>query len=372
MSKAKRVFCAAIAAVMLLVCATGCSAPKLYLGGTPDVAATINGVEMSTGEYLAYLYTTFTDLYYNQGLYQYDNAEAYGYDIWTQTYPYGEGDAAQQLELADYMIAATKDNIIRQTVLEAMLKENGLTWDAKEQEEVEKELKEQLTPDAFLELGISNEHFAKVYRATGLNDSSLFYGLYREGGKRAMSEADRRAYFDKNYLSFKIINVPMMSSDNQEYTEEEQKKVLNDLDKYLQNYNKDGNFEAVVDAYNKANAADGQEITASTDKDNRYNYDATQLGDDELVKAIRSVEVGKAKVVTYKSGGTNLTAALILRLDINKPANLFADETDNIIRGAKYEEFNKEVQEAMKKVTAEFDSSAIDKCDPKNFLTVAE
>ncbi len=368
MSKAKQVFCAVMAAVMLLVCATGCSSPKLFIGGTPDVAATINGEELTTGEYLAYLYTTFSDLYYNQGLYQY---EGYGYDIWDQTYTYGEGDDAQQLKLDEYMIATTKDGIIRQAALKAMLQENGLTWDAEKEKEIDEEIAKNLVADGYLSLGINDEHFKKVYKDTALNETSLFYGLYGEKGKEPMSEADRRAYFDENYISFKMINVSMVDSNGNEYSEDQQKQVLDDLDKYLQNYNKSGNFEAVVDAYNKANAVDGQEITATTDKDNRQDYDATQLSDAEMVKAIRDVEVGKAKVVTYKSGGSTLTAALILRLDIQKPSTLFMEKTDDIIYGAKYETFDKAVKEAMKKVEADFSSSAVNKCDPKNFLQTA-
>ncbi len=368
MSKAKRVFCALMAAVMLLVCATGCSAPKLFIGGTPDVAATINGEELTTGEYLAYLYTTFSDLYYNQGLYQY---EGYDYDIWGETYTYGEGDDAQQLKLDEYMIATTKDGIIRQAALKSMLKENGLSWDAEKEKEVDKEIAENLTKDGYLSLGINDEHFKKVYKETALNETSLFYGLYGEKGKEAMSEADRRAYFNEHYISFKMIQVSMVDSNGNDYSEEQQKKVLDNLNKYLQDYNKSGNFEAVVDAYNKANATDGQEITASTDEDNRQDYDATQLSDAEMVKAIRGVEVGKAKVVTYKADGSTLTAALVLRLDIQKPATLFTEKTDDIIYGAKYETFNKTVQEAMKKVEVDFSSSAVNKCDPKNFVQTA-
>ena len=369
MSKAKRVFCAAVAAVMLLVGVTGCSAPKLFLGGTPDNAATVGDVTITTGEYLAYLYTTFSDLYYNQGLYQY---ESYGYDIWSQTYTYGEGDEAEEVDLAEYIIRTTKDGIVRQVAVDGLLKKYGLSWIEEDVKEVDEELKESLTPGMYLPLGINDEHFTKVYKATSLSESSLFYGLYGEGGEREMPLKDRRAYFDENYLSFKMISVQMVDSEGKEFDETQQKKTISDLDKYLQNYNSTGNFEKVVDAYNKANASEGQELKASTDEDNRMNYDATQLGDDDLVKAIRSVEVGKAKVVTYKAGGSTLTAALVLRLDPNNPESLFTNETKNIIYGSKFKAFNEEVEKAADALEADFSSSVVNKCDPKNFVQTAD
>ena len=80
------------------------------------------------------------------------------------------------------------------------------------------------------------------------------------------------------------------------------------------------------------------------------------------------MDVGKAKVVTYKANGSTATAALILRLDINEPASLFTDETKNILYSLKYEEFDKEVDEAVAKITYKFRSSVVRKCDPKDFV----
>ena len=47
---------------------------------------------------------------------------------------------------------------------------------------------------------------------------------------------------------------------------------------------------------------EGDEVKATTDEDNRVNSDATEM-DEALVKAIRSVEVGKAKIVEYGGEG---------------------------------------------------------------------
>ena len=55
----KRMLAVACALVMLVLCCTGCSTPKN--------AMTIDGYEVSTGEYLANLYNMFYQAYYNSG-----------------------------------------------------------------------------------------------------------------------------------------------------------------------------------------------------------------------------------------------------------------------------------------------------------------
>ena len=57
MNHKKRLVCVVLA---LALCGafllTGCSAPRLTIGGTAKTAATIGDTTLSTGEYLAYLY----------------------------------------------------------------------------------------------------------------------------------------------------------------------------------------------------------------------------------------------------------------------------------------------------------------------------
>lgn len=360
----KRALCVMMAVLLVALSVTGCSAPKLTIGGTPDTAAKVGDVTISTGEYLAYLYESFYNLYYSQGLYQY---EQYGTDVWTQKFPYGEGDDAEELELADYIRRMAQDSILRQIAIQQLLDENELTWDAEEEKAIDEDLEKNLTADAYLPIGVSNENYIKMYKTTSLGESSLFYGLYGEGGKKEMGKDDRRAYYDKNMLSYKMMSKEMLDSNGAELKEADQKEITTLLDGYLDLYKRTGSFEKVVDEANAKAAAEGEEITPSTDKDNRRNNDATQM-DEELVKVIRDIPVGQAKVVTYKAGGSTLTAALILRLDINEPATLFDEMTEQIIYGAKFEEFDKEVQKRVDTLHAEWDKKVMKKCDPRNFL----
>lgn len=359
-----RTLCTVLAAVMLLsTMLAGCSAPKLMIGGTPDVAGTVGDREIPTGEYLAYLYNTFYDMFYNQGLYQY---LSYGYDVWGQEYTYGTGDAAKKVNLSEYITLSAQDTMVRQEALIRLMKKYNLSWIKDEEKKANEAIKD-MRKDAYLTFGISDENYLKAYRNLALNERSLFFGLYGKGGEREVKEADLRKYFTENYLSFKIISMPLTDSNGKELDAAGKKKITDKLNGYLEKYNKDKNFEAIVDANRKENAGKDEKIEPSKDKDNRVNEDAKNL-DEALAKAIRTVDVGKAKVVEYKANGSTPTAALVLRLDINTPKELFTDSTENILNALKYEEFDKEVKEAAKAVNAEFKKSVVKKCKPENFL----
>lgn len=379
MKNIARMLCAVLAIAMLL---TGCTMPKINLPGTPDVAVTYGDQTISTGEYLAYLYMNFENVYYNYGLSSY---ASYGIDPWTSEYakiPYDQADGTTvQLDLETYVIRATEDAIKRNFVVEKIMKDNGLSVLEEELKTAEKNLAD-MPENYFLPLGISDASYATAYKNLNLNEYSTFMGLYGKNGPKAVADADVRKYFDTNYLSYKIITASLTKEEKQSdgtsktvpMTATEKDAELKKLQGYLATCNEKG-FEAAMDAYNKANATDkNAEIPASKDEDNRQNVDATNL-DEALAKAIRSVEVGKAKIVEY--GGTeatdgkeatpNTTAALIMRLDINKPETLYADSLENILYSLKGEEFEKQVKDAMAALTVTFNEDVQKKCSPKKF-----
>ncbi len=373
-----RILCAVLAVAMLM---TGCAMPKIVLPGTPDVAATYgDGTTISTGEYLAYLYLNFEQVYS-----QYASYASYGIDPWTSEYcriPYDTADGETvNLDLETYIVRAAEDSIKNNIVIEQMMKDNNISLIEDEAKEIDEEIAK-MPEGAYLPVGVSNENFGKAYKNLMLNQRSAFFGMYGEGGPKAVAEADIRKYFDTNYLSYKMISVSLTKSEKQAdgsektvpMTDAEKAAELKKLNEYLTTCNEKG-FEAAMDAYNKANASEGTEVKATTDEENRINDDATVM-DEQLVKAIRSVEVGTAKVVEY--GGTeatddkeatpNTTAALIMRLDINKPDTLYADSKENILISLKSEEFEKAVKDAVATLTITFDEKVQKKCSPKDFV----
>lgn len=365
MKNMKRIISLVLAGVMLLTVLAGCSMPKLVLGGTPKTVGKIDGKEVATGEYLAYMYTSFMDVYFSQGLYQYAQ---YGLDAWGQELTYGEGDTAQKVSVEEYIRLTTRDDMVLQAAMRQMMAKYNITWDEEELKKLEESFAS-ADEQEFLSMGISKEHLLNAYKNISLNEPALLNGLYGKGGAREISETDLKKYFDDNYLSYKIISVSLTDDAGKELSAEKKKEQTDLLNGYLADYNKDKNFEAVVDKYNKYVADKNkstEKVEPSKDEDNRRNADATDM-DEYLVKEIRKLEVGKAAVVEYKSGGSTPTAALILRLDPNGDKDLFKDSTEAIIRKLKGEELQKEVTDLAATIVVDLKSSAVKKCDPKKF-----
>lgn len=373
MKRTIRILSAVLALTLAMsVMLTGCDLWKPTLPGVGDVAATYgDGQEISTGEYLAYLYMNFSNVY--QSYYYY---EQYGMDPWEQTVPYDtdevdeEGNTVtENLLLEDYIIQITKDTIKQQIVLDKILKDEGLSWIEEEQQDIEAELAE-VEENAYLSLGINDEHFASVYKKIMLNQRGAFFGRYGEGGTQEIAETELKEYFEENYLSYKIITVPLTTTNDEGTTEnmsdDEKAAELKTLNGYLDICNDKG-FEKAMDQYNKDNAEDDEEVEATEDEDNRQNVDATEM-DEYLVEAIRSVKVGETKVVEYEASGSTPTAALIQRLDINDPETLYEDSIENIIIALKADGFTEEVEAAVKELTITFNDKIVKECKPTDFL----
>lgn len=365
MKNGKRILSLVLAGVMMLTVLAGCSMPKIILGGTPTTVGTVDGKEVPTGEYLAYMYTSFMDVFFSQGLYQYAQ---YGLDAWGQELTYGEGDTAQKVSVAEYIRLATRDDMLTQAAMRQLMAKYEITWDEEELKKLEESFAT-ADEEEFLSMGISKEHLLNAYKNISLNQSALMNGLYGKGGEREIAEKDLKKYFDDNYLSYKIISISLTNSEGKEL-EAKDKKVHTDLlNSYLADYNKDKNFESVVDKYNKYKAEQDkstEKVEASKDEDNRRNADATNM-DEYLVKEIRKLEVGEASVIEYKAGGSTPTAALILRLDPNSDKDLYAESNEAIINKLKGEELEKEVADLAAKVQIDLKKNAVKKCDPQKF-----
>ena len=409
MLKLKRALCAVLTAVLVMgtLLASGCSTPKY--------AVTLDGQQYETGEYLAYLYLAYSQVMQQAQYYLYMQSMQGGStvkDVWDLELPYGEEEDAPTLKLEAYIKQLAKDMMIRQRALENKLTENGISPSQEDIDEVNTQLN-QYGADDLLKLGISKEHFAAAYRAVQLNDNALFYGLYDgETNPEApfmMPEEEIRKYFTDNYLSYKVIEIPLTDDDGKELSDEEKQKVYDRLDGYLEIYNETGDFDKAIEKYNedekaadKDDDADGDDATTTTttteapttttttaadgDEDaddsgddeeevkdpNRKDIDAKTYTDEDFVKAVQSVNVNEAKRVEYKKSATKLTAALILRLDPEEGEgreDFYKENRESIISKEKsdaYDELMDPVIEELGKTWTP-DDSAIKKCSPKNF-----
>lgn len=409
---AKRV----LALALCVVLAVG----GLLLGGcsTPDVALTVDNVTYEMGDYLAYLYASYYNIYYNRYLYYY---EQMGTDVMSQTFTYKE----ETLKLEDYLKRVTVDTMVRQKAVSDLLEKYGLSVSEDKVKELEKNFEgmtdnsklDPMTGKSAIDMGFTLKRYIKASETYSLNENALFYGLYDKGGERAVADDKIRSYFDDNYLSYKIIEVTMQDDNKADLDEAGQKKITDNLNKYLEQYQKSGDFDAVIAQYTKDNdtstttttggtasstaasttasttTATTEDTTAATTKattaddtsnsdksddsskseeetdDNRHNTTVDDAGDEDFTNALKKVKIGEAQVITYKKGSTTLTAALVLRMDPEKGigAYKFEDERENVIYGIAFEEFNKEVEEVIAKLDVKENKRAIRMATIKDF-----
>ncbi|MBQ6830495.1 MAG: hypothetical protein IJO59_05160 [Clostridia bacterium] len=353
-----------VSAVMVALLLVGC----LLMGGcsTPEIAMVVGGKTYTTADYLAYVYSVLStdDTVYNYLYYL-------GSDALKEKIEVGEEDDKEEITIKEYILREAQESMIRQAAVSNKLAEYNLEWDKEKLADAEKELKE-LETDAFLPLGFNNQRYIEMYKALNLNETSLFYGLYDEGGERAVPEADIRKYFDDNYASFKIIEISLMNKDESEMKEAEVKKIEARLQKYLDAFNateKNGaDFDktayalylkdeeeakkastttkagattttkatttTTTTASTTASSADTTTSTTAANKEDnktdsttstetvqaaqRYDMFKDDFSDEDLFKAIRDIEMGSAAIKTYKKGGTDKTMALIFRMDPEK------------------------------------------------------
>ncbi len=356
MKLCKKLLALAVAAVMLLSFAA--------CGSTPKIAMTVDGKEYPTGEYLAYMVEAFQQVYVNGGLYYYEQQNV---DVWAQEYTYGE----KKVTLEEYIKKMTVDTIIRQKALENMMAQAGVTPTEDSTKNVQ-EMVKNASESALLSYGVSLQSYEAMCMAYYRNELSLFLSRYDKNGTTPVAETEIRKYFDDNYLSYKAITVKLTDDKDKELSADEQKKITDKLQTYLDMYNKGTDFNKVIAQYNYDNStASDKKLETLTDKDTRQNLEVQSADDEDFTDAIKSVKEGEAKLVTYKANGTALTAAIILRLDPEVGEGYetsFEDNRQNILLSLKFEEFNKEVDEVANKLTYSVDERAYKMCSPKEFV----
>lgn len=367
-------------AVVLLIgvlLASGCSTPK--------IAATVDGTTYTTGEYLAYLYNSFYQVYVNQGLYYYDLYGGTSYDVWNETYTYDD----QELDLSNYIVALTQDSMRRQVAVQRLMSEFGITISDEDAAAADTYL-QSMSADAYLDYGFSNESYGRMYREYNYNESTLFYTLYGEGGQREVPADEIRTYFDDNYVSYKAITVELLDDDGNQMSDEAAAAVTDELTTWLETFEKSKDFDAVISGYNASHATEedtdtdtdtdsDSEETTETETDNRQDVNAADSSETELMAALKEMAFGEAKVVSYtNASGTGITA-LLLRMDPEadrgndddgNPIDYFANQQKTILYKLRFEAFNEEVEAKADSLEVTFNKRAVKAGDPYNFRSM--
>lgn len=224
--------------------------------------------------------------------------------------------------------------------------------------------------------GISLESFRYCSTEYSVKYQALFDKLYKEGGSKEVSDEELTKYFNENYTDYSYITVNLYNASTDEagestnvaMSDEEAKKVTDEIDGYVKDVNNGKSYDDVLEAYMKANNIESDPATSNIE-----NLENSSLGD-EVKEALKKLDNKKATAVKVGSG-ENAVYYFIYKRNIKDAAkDYIANETNkaNLLSSMKGEEFDDYIEELTKKLDYEENTSVIEKYEPKMFFVPVE
>jgi hypothetical protein len=224
--------------------------------------------------------------------------------------------------------------------------------------------------------GISLESFRYCSTEYSVKYQALFDKLYKEGGSKEVTDEELTKYFNDNYTDYSYFTVNLYTattdeageSSNVAMSDEEAKKVTDEIDGYVKDINGGKSYDDVLAAYMKANDIESDPATSNIE-----NLENSSLGD-EVKEALKKLDNNKATAVKVGSG-ENAVYYFIYKRNIKDAANDYlADETNsaNVLSSMKSEEFADYIEELTKKLDYEENTSVINQYEPKMFFVPVE
>ncbi|MGN1433643.1 MAG: hypothetical protein ACI4XI_08075 [Ruminococcus sp.] len=224
--------------------------------------------------------------------------------------------------------------------------------------------------------GISLESFRYCSTEYSTKYQALFNKLYKEGGSKEVSDEELTKYFNDNYTDYSYFSVNLYTattdeageSTNVAMSDEEAKKLTDEIDGYVKDINNGKSYDDVIDAYMKANDLESTPATSSIE-----NLENSSLGD-EVKEALEKLDSKKATAVKVGSGETAVYYFIYKRNIKDAAKDYIADETNkaNLLSSMKGEEFADYIEELTNELDYEENTSAIEKYEPKMFFIPVE
>lgn len=224
--------------------------------------------------------------------------------------------------------------------------------------------------------GISLESFAYCSTEYSVKYQALFDKLYKEGGSKEVTNEELSEYFSDNYTDYSYFTVNLYTASTDEtgastnvaMSEEEAKKVTDEIDGYVKQVNGGTSYDDVVAKYIEAN-----EVESDPSVSNIENLENSSLGD-EVKDALKELDNNKATAVKVGSG-ESAVYYFIYKRDINDAkADYLADENNSagVLASMKGDEFADYLEGLTEELKYEENTSVIDKYDPKMFFVPVE
>lgn len=347
MKRVKKI-AATLMAVSIAVGATACSTDKSWAAKTDSLTVPI-------GAYIYYLNAA------------YQGAEATVTDTSKPVLEQQIEGKAAEAWIKDKALEYTKTLFL----LDDKMKELKLTLTADETKNITSATDSawQSEGPTLEKYGISKSSFSLAYSDYSAKYQKIFTALYGKGGTKAVSDADLKTYFEKNYTDFSMVVRELYKTDaNGSYaamTDAESAAAKKEFDDYATDV-KTGKktMQQAADAY-KASSKQTTDVlgkeTIALDTDTSYP--------DEFKTALKAMKNGEVKTLTISS----MYYVLVMKNDITKKTTeqLGTDATRNAVlaqmKGEEYTTDMKKAAQAYSKMT--LNQAAIDSYKPSMFVT---
>lgn len=224
----------------------------------------------------------------------------------------------------------------------------------------------------FEKYGIAQSSFEMAYGTTLQKEHQLFDATYGAKGTKAVSDADLKSYYLKNYADFTYMAMPLFKTDakgnfSAAFTDAEKKTAKAVFDDYAAQI-KAGTMtmKQAGDAYkakqkSSTDLLHSESINPTTDT----NFPAT------MKTALKSMKVGDVKTVDATDAQMYI---LMTKDDSTKAVDAkvaSADNRENLLLSYKSDEFTAELAKEADALSVSINDGALNSYDPKMFVSAS-
>lgn len=224
--------------------------------------------------------------------------------------------------------------------------------------------------------GISLESFTYATTLYSTKYSKLFEHTYGKGGAEEVSDGELTDFFTENYVDYSYFTVNLYESTTDEsgtskdaaLSENDAKKLTDEIDGYAEEINKGSSYSDVVAKYMENNSIESDPSTSNVE-----NINNSSLGE-EVLNAVKELDSNKASTLKVGSGDSAVYY-LIYKNDIKTDVDDYIKSDTNrptVLSNMKNDDFKDYLDSLAEDLDCEVNTSVIDRYKADLFFEAVE
>lgn len=224
--------------------------------------------------------------------------------------------------------------------------------------------------------GISLESFTYATTLYSTKYSKLFEHTYGKGGTEEVSDSELTDFFIENYVDYSYFTVNLYESTTDEsgqskdaaLSEEDAKKLTDEIDGYAEEINNGSSYSDVVAKYMENNSIESDPSTSNVE-----NINNSSLGE-EVLNALKELDSNKASTLKVGSGDSAVYY-LIYKNDIKNDVDDYIKSDTNrptVLSNMKNDDFKDYLDGLAENLDCEVNTSVIDRYKADLFFETVE